>query len=338
KESLQIERRMYQRFWQRTFFRVAFSSVALNLLMALRVLFDDDDETEYWNEVTETYKKAFEDPERGNWLAVDITPLYKWISAKEEYEKDRDVNKYFSLLGHFYDPVKFIIAPTQSFKNKSSVIGKTAMEFMQGENWQGKRFTSLDELLGIDEKGQYKTSSKKYGYRVGDPKGGKNKGQLTRWRKPGDYGPVKYEEIPSFILSTFRGFLPVPLQNGLAFALGEIDAFDAVSHGVGIHLNSKRNYPKLEREYNKAVDEAEIYIRSIKDKLKHGELEEASELSKDTRKTTNSSTILKLDNNIKKLRERCLALEEAGKDDEAEKCQEMIDERMQQAVDLSNSK
>lgn len=41
---------------------------------------------------------------------------------------------------------------------------------------------------------------------------------------------------------------------GLAFALGEIDAFDSVSHGVVIHLNSKRNYPKLQREYDKAVD------------------------------------------------------------------------------------
>ncbi len=331
-----IERRMYQRFWKRAFLRTAFTSVALNLALSLMSLWDEDDENGYWDEVTEKYKRAFENPERLNWLSVDVTFLADMMKGPESDSED-DLNKYFSVLGHFYDPVKFILAPFQSLKNKGSVLVKIGAEAYQGENWQGKRFTSFDELLGTDNKGVYKSSSEKYGYRVGDPKGGKNKGQLTRWRQTGDYGALKYEEIPSFILSTIRGTTPVPVQNGLAFALGEISAFDAISHGVGIHMKSKRTFSNLNKEYDSIIDEAFIHDSMIKDKMKHGEFEEAQKLIQDKEKTELSKKLLNVDKEIKKLREERYLRDEVGDNEASEKIQQEIDKKMRFALDLSKT-
>ncbi|WP_321995360.1 JAB domain-containing protein [Draconibacterium orientale] len=328
-----IERRMYQRFWKRAFFRTAFTSVALNLALALSSLWDEDDEKGYWDEVTEKYKKAFENPERLNWLSVDVTFLSD-VLKEPGTDNDDELNKYFSVLGHFYDPVKFILAPFQSLKNKGSVLVKIGAEAYQGENWQGKRFTSFDELLGTDDKGVYKTSSEKYGFRVGDPKGGKYLGQLTRWRRPGDYGALKYEEIPSFLLSTLRGTTPVPVQNALSFALGEISAFDALSHGIGIHMKSKRTYNSINNDYEAIVEEAFIHDRMIKDRIKHGEFEEAQKLMQDKIKTKRSKDLLNLDKEIKQLREQRYLRDEVGDEDASAKIQSEIEKKMEYAIKL----
>ncbi|WP_346862839.1 hypothetical protein [uncultured Draconibacterium sp.] len=331
-----IERRMYQRFWLRAFLRTAFTSVAFNLAIALSTFWDEDDEKAYWDEVIQRYKKAFENPERLNWLSVDVTFLHKMITSPDS-DSEEDVNKYFSILGHFYDPVKFILAPFHSLKNKGSVLVRTGIEALTGENWQGKRFTTVGELAGTDDKGVYKTSSKKYDHRVGDPKGGKNKSQLTRWRRSGDYGPLKYEEIPSFLLNVIRGSVPIPLQNGLSFALGEISAFDALSHGVGIHIGSVRSYDTLEKEYEIVIDEAIIYHGMIKDKMKHGETEEAHSLMSDKEKMAQSIRLLRYDKEIKKLRELRLKLIEYGDEAKSEKLDIEIEQLMIKAVELTKN-
>ncbi len=334
KEEARIENNMYRRFWMRALFRTAFVSTAANLALALVGIWDDDDEKKYWEEVTDLYKKSFKDPERGNWLSVDVTPLYYRLTSEEDLKEEEDVHKYFSVLGHFYDPVKFILDPFTSLKNKGSVITKIGAEAYTGTNWQGKRFTSLDELIGTDNKGVYMTSSKKYGYRVGDEKGGKLTGQLTRWKRTGDYGSVKYEELPSFMLNNIRGLMPIPVQNGLSFALGEISAFDAVSHGVGIHMKANRDFNSLDKEYEKTVDEATVHIRSIKDKIKHGEYEESKKLLSNTDKTISSNQILILDNQVKDIRELLVKSEEAGNEEFFEKYEKMIMDKKIQIIEI----
>ncbi len=182
--------------------------------------------------------------EEGNlrWLDVDITPLAKAAGAKVE----RRQRKYFSVLGHFRDPVKFVVHPVKSAKHKSSVLGSFVLEALTGTDWAGRGFTTFSEILGIDDKGTYKRSGKKSDgstYEEGDPKGGQLAGQTVSW---GNRGALEYSQIPSFMLAQGKGVLPIQIQNLIGFLAGEMDGFDAVTKSMG--LMTATTYPDKEKE------------------------------------------------------------------------------------------
>jgi len=219
---------MYRAFWGRIALKLGGATVVFNYLMAA---FDDDD-------FVERYKKAW-DAGWLRWLDVDITPLYKAMGGTGK-------RKYFSILGHFKDPIKFIVHPIRSAKHKSSVFARMILsDLPTGEDWRGREFTSFSELIGMDDKGEYKTT-RKGKYKKGDPKGGKLKGSLTKFSIGGG-GPVEYGQVPSYLLYELRSAQPIQVQNALAFLAGEIDGFDAISKSLGLMTGSTREEEKKKK-------------------------------------------------------------------------------------------
>lgn len=212
---------MYRAFWGRIAIKMGTATVLFNLMMAG---FDDED-------FIKRYKKAWV---AGNlkWLDIDITPLYRLLGGSGK-------RKYFSLIGHFKDPLKFMFHPIRSAKHKGSVITKMFLDVVTGEDWAGREFTTFSELIGIDDKGKYVTTSRRQGYRAGEEKGGRLKGALTKYTT-GGASPVEYDQALSFILYELRSAQPIQVQSALAFLAGEIDAFDAISKSTGLMTSTKK--------------------------------------------------------------------------------------------------
>ena len=166
--------------------------------------------------------------------------------------------KYFSLFGHFADPIKFIARETirdskgqrtsipdpirslaVSAKYKGSVATRILADGITGKDWAGREFTTMAELLGIDDKGKYKNNRKGY-YKKGDPKGGKLKGKLTKWSM-GGIKPIGLDQIPSFLIYEAESSMPIQVQNAIGYLSGQVDAFDAISKSLGVHTST--TYP-----------------------------------------------------------------------------------------------
>ena len=206
---------LYRRFWLSILTKGLTATFIANFLLSL-----GDDKN-----ALDRFKEAWRS---GNfrWLDIDITPLYRLFGGKQESRK------YFSILGHFKDPMKFITHPIRSAHNKGSVLYRTFHEAMVGVDWRGHSFTTLDELLGIDDKGLYLTNVKGK-HRIGEPKGGKFKGQATAYT--GKTGPISIPQIPSYVISQLRGWTPIQVQNFIGWTMGEVEAWDAISSSLGVH-------------------------------------------------------------------------------------------------------
>jgi len=196
---------LHRMFWGRIAAKGLGATILFNLLLAS---FDDED-------FVERYKKAWKTG-RLRWLDVDITPIYKALGG------DTDARKYFSLIGHFRDPVKFIAHPFISAKHKGSVLSRIMLDMMIGQDWAGREFTTIGELAGITEDG-------------------KRSGRLVKYER-GGARPIDPSQIPSYALYQVRSAMPIPMQNLIAFMGGEMDAFDAITKSAG--LMTATTYPK----------------------------------------------------------------------------------------------
>jgi len=232
-----IRGREYRTMWLRVGLRAGLATILFNALMAG---FEDDDDPEskdFW----ERYQAAWEE---GNLrvLELDITPIYRGLGGQDQKRK------YFSILGHFRDPIKFIMHPGKSAKHKVSVLGGIGLEALEGSDWAGRPFTTYAELMGMDDKGQYKTSRRNrdgtWAYRRGEPKGGKMKGQTVSWRTESRKGAIGLEQLPSFMISQGNGLMPIQVQNMAAWLAGEMDGFDALTKSLG--LMTATTHPKNE--------------------------------------------------------------------------------------------
>jgi len=193
---------LYRNFWAGIYTKGAIMTVLANAIMAGL----DEDNTFVGN-----YKKAWESGGL-KWLDIDITTLYKALGGSSGN------HKYFSIFGHFKDPVKFGSHPIRSAQHKGSVVYRFFHEALTGVNWQGKRYTTFTEIAGLKNKG-------------------KKKGQTVTWDFAGG-GPLSYEQLPSFILSQLKGWQPVQIQNLLAWLAGEMEGFDAVANSAGLGVRS----------------------------------------------------------------------------------------------------
>ncbi len=227
-----LDGEVHRQMWVRIAYRTVLAQVTANLILSA---FDDKD-------FIERYQKAWKEG-RMRWLDVDVTPIYRAFGG------DNEKRKYFSILGHFRDPIKFVTHTVRSLKHKSSVVGGFLLEMMAGSNWQNRRFTTIPELFGVDDKGTYR-SSREGKHRIGDPKGGKLKGKLIHPFEKGR-GPLAHPQVPSFLVDQARGALPIQIQAGMTWLAGEMDGFDALTRSLGIITSS--TYPGKPRD---AVTEA----------------------------------------------------------------------------------
>jgi hypothetical protein len=199
---------IHRAFWGRIMLKGMGATIAANLLLAA---FDDED---FW----ERYKKAWE-AGRLRWLDVDVTPLAKAVgdamttlTGSDAFQVKKGTRKYFSLIGHFRDPIKFIVHPIRSAKHKASPTGRISIDLLTGTDWAGRAFTDLGELTGVADKD--------------------TKGRLVKWEfAPGVTEP---SQVPSFLLYELRSAMPIQVQNTLAFLAGEIDFFDWWTKNIGM--------------------------------------------------------------------------------------------------------
>ena len=246
------EGRVYRAFWARIAAKGLLALVFFNYIMSL---FDDE------KDFVERYQEAWKNGKM-RWMDIDITPLYRAMGGKA------DKQKYFSLFGHFKDPAKFLARekfkepvlkdvpdPVRSLlksaKYKGSVITRIFADGITGKDWKGSEFTTILELLGTDDKGVYATTRKGH-YQKGDPKGGKLKGELTKWSM-GGVKPLGLEQVPSFLIYEAKAATPIQVQNGIHYLLGQMDGFDAVLKGLGAHMSS--TYDPAEQYQGKSVSE-----------------------------------------------------------------------------------
>lgn len=226
-------------FWFRIIAKVTIANVLFNYVMAaLDDAEKDDKDLTTSKKFVRNYQAAWKEG-RLRWLDVDITPIYRALGGRTQKRK------WFSLIGHFRDPIKFLVDPRKSGKHKSSIAAKIAFEFESGTDWAGRSFTTWRELLGIDDKGLYKVS-RKGKFEAGDPKGGKLKGQLVKFNL--GQANLSYPEYLSFLIHTGRGLLPIAGQQAWGWYAGEMDGFDAITKSLGLYTATDYPKPPLEGE------------------------------------------------------------------------------------------
>ncbi len=204
----------FTRFWASVFTKGIAITAAANLLLA----FGDDKGP--W----ERFKIAWDE---GNlrWLDIDVTPIYSLLGG------DQDKRKYFRTMGHFLDGVKMLAHPITFAHHKGSVLYRYLFEALAGRDWRGNVFTDLPELLGA----------------TGDEEQAPLTGKFTKPGQKGKGGPIGISQVPSYLGHEARQSLPIPVQNVLNFLSGEMDAWDAISKGVGTMTSSARPMSEAER-------------------------------------------------------------------------------------------
>jgi hypothetical protein len=233
-----IERELYQKFWWSVFSKAMTATILMNLLMSL---FDDDD-------FFERYQKAWD---AGNlrWTGVDITPLYRALPGEDDGNR-----RYYSIIGHFIDVVKLVMKPGEFAVHKASPMANALLGLAVGVDWKGDRFTSVDELFGVDDKGVYLINTKDH--KKGEPKGGQLRGKTTKYGKA---GPIQLKEVPSYL--TYQGgrMLPIQFQEAIAMVLGQRKAFDGFGRMLGLRVAVGYKQPEKDKDrmietYLKAYD------------------------------------------------------------------------------------
>ncbi len=235
------EGEVYRAMWGRVALKGLTATFMSTLALALIPVGDDDDDRSTIQRFFDSFKRAWA---QGNlrWLDIDVTPLYQKLGGSKEKKK------YFSLIGHFRDVIKFFVHPVKSAKHKGSVMSRMVFSALTGEDWAGRAFTSLSELLGVDDKGQYKTKTATHD--IGDPKGGKLRGRLVAKQIGGR--PLDYTNLPSFVAHEARGTAPIQVQQAMQFLAGEADAYDAITKAIG--LMTATTYPPTDPK--KSIAEA----------------------------------------------------------------------------------
>ena len=236
--SDKVEQEMYRHFWAGVMGKTFAITIVANMLLNR-------------SRAGEEWKKAWLEG-KFRWLDIDITNLYRALGGKGP------ARKYFNIMGHFRDPIKFVLrnernragkisfqpGNLRAFKHKGSVVSGLFLDFMSGTDWSGRRFTTVKELFGIDtEKGYYKTTRKGH-YNKGDPKYGKLKGRSIASAYTGRTGILEAEQMPSYVLAQLKSGQPVPIQKMMAWWTGEMEAFDAIGQAAGLRIST--TYPRKE--------------------------------------------------------------------------------------------
>ncbi len=234
------ERAMYRKFWAGIATKGVLLTVAANALFSIGA---EDDDEKFFNKLKRAWGTG-NDWKKLRWLDADITNLYKALGGKS---RDR---KYFSILGHFKDPLKFATSTIRSMHHKGSVLYKTFHEAFVGVDWAGRRFTTFPELLGV-------------GSDLGMEEAQELRGKTVTWKR-GEKGGVGPARLPSYLLSQARGLQPVQIQNLIAWSIGEMETFDAIANSLGLGVRTtyggeQGRFYKNKKQITKLRDKYKFY-------------------------------------------------------------------------------
>jgi hypothetical protein len=186
------EGKLYRRFWARIITKSLLATVLANVLLN-------------GDELPEVYTKAWEDGKL-RWLDVDITEIYKLFGG------ETDARKYFSIAGHFKDPLRFAVDAIKAAHYKGSPIYSTIHELITGKDWAEREFTEIPELIAT--------------------------GQTIRPPFTFVGKPNKYSQMPSYLLSRGKGSMPIQVEQILNYWMGETEAFDAILTSLGMGVKT----------------------------------------------------------------------------------------------------
>ena len=209
-------RRMEQEMYGGLYLKAAIRSQIPTLLWNALMAGLDDEET-----IQSLYGKAWNDGSPLNILKADVTPIARMVEALfgQSDKHHADSRVYFSLLGHFLDPVKWLLSwnrdITGPIKGKLGPIGRATANFANGDNWRGQSFTELGIWSDRD-----KTLLN---------------GHMREW-KFADRG-TSLSELPSWFLDTILGNMPIAGQSVLETAFGQETGFDLIGTALGFHLS-----------------------------------------------------------------------------------------------------
>ncbi len=214
-----VERRIYRGLYLQATIRSQLPTVVWNALMAGL----DDEET-----LKSMYGKAWESG-NFNWAKADVTMLSKWFDGLfgQSKKKHPDARTYFSIIGHFLDPWKWLRAYDDDIvgpiKAKLSPVMRIAEGAKTGKDWKGMSFTGSG-LLNDKEKTLLK-------------------GHLHEW-KFADRG-VGMDELPSWFLSSALDQMPIFANSAADTVFGQQTAFHLFSDLLGAHVTE--TYPKRKK-------------------------------------------------------------------------------------------
>lgn len=278
------EGEFYRGMWARVLIRGLGAMALANAGLAM--IPDGEDGKTAPQRAIDRFQKAFKEGNL-NWMKIDISPIAHKFGAPQ------DKSYYFSPFRHYTDPIRLastLVDPivhaggaiakapsvTENFEpannqksavdffmGKGSVFVTSAKRAITSQDWKGDTYTDLDELLGLDDKGEYtkKQSGHDKGdinpktgneyvknqeeHEIGDEKGGKLKGKLTKFNLGGAHG-ISAPQIPSLLLEEFRSILPTQVQNVSEYSQGEQDGFTTITNSIGLGITKAT--PKKEKE------------------------------------------------------------------------------------------
>ena len=195
----QAELHMYRKFWGGVVVKGIGTTVIANYALSGGNV----------EEMMDKYRAAWKSG-NFNWMKTDITPIYEALGGTSGQ------SKYFSVVGHFQDPLKFLVHPGKSLKHKQSVVSGIGFEAFSGTDYTGRRrFTTIEELL--------------------------TEGKTVKW---GGSGAVEWDTFPAYALSQIAGTQPIQIQALMAWMAGEQEGFDALSQSIGLRTTSTYNQKK----------------------------------------------------------------------------------------------
>ena len=209
---------IYQMFYARAYIKALFTALSYNLqISGLSVAANVEDPEEAFNRILRNYKVTnLKELVKLPFMQIDMTPVYTFFGG------DARVRKYYSLLGHLQDPVKWGVHIPRSVRGKMSPLSSMALDILTQTNWQNKRFKTLGEFIeGFEamDLGTWGTTTHDRSHNVS-----------TTWMMPVIVAHELYKLIPIMGQASIQGSI-----NGLA---GEKSAWDEVMNSAGVHVTT----------------------------------------------------------------------------------------------------
>ena len=193
----ETEAHLYRKFW----FNVASRGMAISAIgNVLMSLIGDDNDTKKMR------ADAIKSGKLKNMLGVDITPLVKMLG----YKGGRKM--YFSVLGHFLDPAKWIEGAVkydvlQMPKHKGSHLTRALLSSVTGSDWKSYKYKTVKEIM----------------------EDGVSKGYV-KW---GKNGVLTGGQIPTFLFDQAKGMMPIQAQQLMRYLTEESDGIEAIMKSMG---------------------------------------------------------------------------------------------------------
>lgn len=217
---------IYRRFWARIITKGVMATLAANAVLHTG------------KKTKRVFEQAWADG-RLKWLDVNVTPIKEAIVGKET-----STRKYFSILGHFKDPLKFAVDPLKAAEYKGSPVFRIVFDAITGEDWADRQFTEFDELRAT--------------------------GRTVRPFFTFAGNPNKWKTVPSFVINHTKGLAPIPGQNLLNWWAGEMEGFDAVANSLGLGVRTTFELTPQRKAEQKAARKAIKKLRGREKKKKRG--------------------------------------------------------------------